>query len=94
MTTALQTEPALNHVMSTIVRYSPTVQDVSVTDMQGRVLVSTDPDAVGQHGAARMALLGVRDGSVWSQTQQVFGAPKVLDLSEPLLRMWGCGPPS
>ena len=86
VTGALQTEPALKQVMSTIVRYSPTVQDVSVTDMAGRVLVSTDPDAAGQHAATRMALLGVRDGSVWSQTQQVFGAPKVLDLSEPLLR--------
>ncbi len=86
VTGALQTESALSRVMSTIVRYSPTVQDVSVTDMGGRVLVSTDPDAVGQHAATRMALLGVRDGSVWSQTQQVFGPPKVLDLSEPLLR--------
>ncbi len=86
VTGALQTEPALKQVMSTIVRYSPTVQDVSVTDMAGHVLVSTDPDVVGQHAAARMELLGVRDGSVWSQTQQVFGPPKVLDLSEPLLR--------
>lgn len=86
VTRALQTEPALSHVMSTIVRYSPTVQDVSVTDMQGRVLMSTDPDAIGQHVPPRMALLGMRDGSVWSQTQQVFGPPKVLDLSEPLLR--------
>ncbi len=86
VTGALQTESALSRVMSTIVRYSPTVQDVSVTDMGGRVLVSTDPDAVGQHAATRLALLGVRDGSVWSQTQQVFGPPKVLDLSEPLLR--------
>ena len=86
VTGALQTEPALKQVMSTIVRYSPTVQDVSVTDMAGHVLVSTDPDTVGQHAATRMELLGVRDGSVWSQTQQVFGPPKVLDLSEPLLR--------
>ena len=86
VTQALQTETSLSHVMSTIVRYSPTVQDVSVTDMDGRVLLSTDPDAMGQRAARRMELLRIRDGSVWSQAQQVFGPPRVLDLSEPLLR--------
>ncbi len=86
VTRALRTETSLSHVMSTIVRYSPTVQDVSVTDMAGNVLVSTDPDAVGQRSAKRMELVLIRDGSVWSQTRQVFGPPQVLDLSEPLLR--------
>ncbi len=35
-------------LMNSIVRYSPTVQDVSITDAHGMTLVSTDPDAVNQ----------------------------------------------
>ena len=40
---ALRSQPALSDVMNTIVRYSPEVQDVSVTDAHGMTLVSTDP---------------------------------------------------
>ena len=39
--------------MNAIVRYSPTVQDVSVTDAHGMTLVSTDPDAVNQPASFR-----------------------------------------
>ena len=43
---ALQSHQPLADVMNAIVRYSPTVQDVSVTDAHGMTLVSTDPDAI------------------------------------------------
>ncbi|WP_433983474.1 hypothetical protein RBB78_20065 [Tunturiibacter empetritectus] len=39
---ALRSQTALTQVMNTIVRYSPTVQDVSVTDAHGLTLLSTD----------------------------------------------------
>ncbi len=86
VTQALRQNPSLTQVMSTIVRYSPTVQDVSVTDPRGLVLVSTDPDAVGQVAPPRAPLRRVRDGSVWLQTREVFGRPRVLNLSESLDR--------
>src|SRR5258708_6625177 len=39
---ALRSNDALADVMNAVVRYSPTVQDVSVTDAHGMTLVSTD----------------------------------------------------
>ena len=83
---ALRSEGPLMDVMQAIVRYSPTVQDVSVTDPSRRILASTDPDAVDTIMEARPDLLDIRDESVLSQTRQVFGPPRVLDLREPLDR--------
>ncbi len=83
---ALRDYTALTDVMNAIVRYSLTVQDVSVTDAQGIILVSTDPDAVGQRAGPRPSLVNLQSGSIAYQTRQVFGAPKVLDMSQALDR--------
>ena len=83
---ALRTQGPLMDVMQAIVRYSPTVQDVSVTNAEGRILVSTDPDSVDTVMAPRFGLLGIRDESVYRQTREVFGRARVLDLTEPLDR--------
>ena len=82
----LRAQGPLMDVMQAIVRYSPTVQDVSVTDAHGRILVSTDPDSIDTTMAPRFNLLRIRDESVYDQTWEVFGKPRVLDLTEPLDR--------
>src|SRR6185312_5305361 len=76
----------LADVMNAIVRYSPTVQDVSVTDAQGLTLVSTDPDALNEPVPRRMSLQSVRQGSIAHQTKVVFGQPRVLDIQQSLDR--------
>jgi signal transduction histidine kinase len=83
---ALRSHPALADVMNTVVRYSPTVQDVSVTDAHGMTLVSTDPDAVNQPAVFRFSLAGVQNGTVAHQMKVVFGKPRVLDISQSLDR--------
>ncbi len=83
---ALRSQTALQDVMNAIVRYSPTVQDVSVTDAHGMTLVSTDPDALDQPAAGRFSLESVRDGSIAHQMKVVFGKPRVLDISQSLAR--------
>jgi signal transduction histidine kinase len=83
---ALRSSDALMNAMNGIVRYSPTVQDVSVTDAHGFTLVSTDPDAVNQRAAYRESFSRVRDGSVFYQLREVFGKPQVLDIAIPLDR--------
>jgi signal transduction histidine kinase len=83
---ALRRQGALSDVMNTVVRYSPTVQDVSVTDAHGMTLVSTDPDAVGQPAVFRFSLAGVQNGTVAHQMKVVFGKPRVLDISQALDR--------
>jgi signal transduction histidine kinase len=86
VTDALRSHKALADVMEAIVRYSPTVQDVSVTDAHGMTLVSTDPDTLNQQAGYRTSLESVRDGSVAYQTRQVFGKPRVLDIAQTLDR--------
>jgi signal transduction histidine kinase len=86
VTDALRSHTSLANVMDAIVRYSPTVQDVSVTDAHGMTLVSTDPDAVNQQSLYRTSLQSVQDGSVYYQAKQVFGWPRVLDISQTLDR--------
>lgn len=86
VTAALQNQTALADVMNAVVRYSPTVQDVSVTDAAGMTLVSTDPDAVNQETPRRMSLQSVQLGSVVSQMKVVFGRPRVLDIQQSLDR--------
>ena len=83
---ALRSNDDLLNGMDGIVRYSPTVQDVSVTDADGFTIVSTDPDAVNQRAAYRDSFDRLRDGSVLHQMREVFGTPRVLDIAVPLDR--------
>jgi signal transduction histidine kinase len=83
---ALQNNQPLIDGMSMVVRYSPTVQDVSVTDARGLTLVSTDPDALGQPSMTRMSLQSVQAGSIASQMKMVFGPPRVLGIVQVLDR--------
>lgn len=83
---ALRNYQPLADVMNSIIRYSPTVQDVSVTDARGIVIVSTDPDAVNQPAAHRNSLESVQNGSIAYQRKQVFGLPQVFDTVQPLDR--------
>jgi len=86
VTDALRSQPELMDVMKAIVRYLPTVQDVSVTDANGMTLLSTDPDEMNQRAPYRTSLNTVQNGGMFFQTRQVFGRPRVLDISQPLQR--------
>ena len=86
VTDALRSHQPLADVMKAILRYSQTVQDVSVTDAHGLTLVSTDPDTLNQQATYRMSLESVREGSILYQARQVFGKQRVLDISQPLER--------
>ncbi len=83
---ALRTHQPLTDVMNAIVRYSDTVQDVSVTDAHGMTLLSTDPDALNQPAAFRFSLASVQSGGLARQLRVVFGKPRVLDISQSLDR--------
>jgi signal transduction histidine kinase len=83
---ALRSHQPLLDTMDAFVRYSPSVQDASVTDAHGTTLVSTDPTMLNQQEAARMSFDRVRDAGVLWQAEQVFGRPEVLDVAMPLDR--------
>jgi signal transduction histidine kinase len=83
---ALRTHKPLLDTMDSFVRYSPSVQDVSVTDSHGWTLVSTDPQMWNQPATARVSFDRVRDASVSFKIREVFGQAHVLDVSAPLDR--------
>lgn len=83
---ALRSDENLQNQMNGIIRYSLTVEDVSVTDEHGFTMISTDPDALNQRAPYRTSFDDVRNGNVFYQMREVFGKPKVLDISEPIER--------
>jgi signal transduction histidine kinase len=83
---ALRSSDALASAMNGIVRYSPTVEDVSITDAHGFIIVSTDPDAVNQRAPYRDSFEHVRQAGIFDQMRDVFGKPRVLDIAVPLDR--------
>ncbi len=84
VTEALRASTPLLAQMNSIVRYSPTVQDVSITDPGGLTLVSTDPVAFDQPQPERTTFDHLMGQGILVQTRMVFGDPKVLDISQPL----------
>lgn len=83
---ALRNYQPLADVMNAIVRYSPTVQDVSVADDRGIIVVSTDPDEMNEAAPQRYSLEGIQNGSIAYQSRQVFGSPQVFDSVQALER--------
>jgi signal transduction histidine kinase len=86
VTDALLSNDALADLMNAVVRYSPTVQDVSVTDARGLILVSTDPDTLHEQAPYRASLSSLRDSPFVKQMREVFGKPRVLDITQSLER--------
>jgi signal transduction histidine kinase len=83
---ALRSHQPLLDTMDAFVRYSPSVQDTSVTDAHGFVLTSTDPSMWDQQATTRMSFDRLRDAGVIEQFRQLLGRPQVLDVSMPLDR--------
>jgi signal transduction histidine kinase len=83
---SLRSSNSLSQVMSAIVRYSTPVQDVSVTDAHGFTLVSTDEDMLNQPAPYRPSFAALRDAGLYHQIRELFGKPRVLDVSAPLDR--------
>ena len=86
VTDALAHSQPLRQMMDASVRYSPSVQDVSITDAQGRTLLASDPLALEQPQAARLSFDTLRDGWAGRQLMEVFGPARVLDVAAPLDR--------
>jgi signal transduction histidine kinase len=83
---ALRSHQPLIDTMSAFVRYSPSVQDVSVTDARGLTLVSTDPTMLDHPAAERVSFDRVQSAGVLWQARQVFGRARVLDVAMALNR--------
>lgn len=87
---ALRNSDGLREQMNATVRYSPTVQDVLITDAHGMVLLSTDATEVDQPAPERTRFDDLLQKSIVAQARTLlFGRPEVLDVARSLDRSNG-----
>jgi signal transduction histidine kinase len=77
---ALKSDSGLKTLLESVVGYSPTVSDASITDIKGRAIVNTDTPSIGTRLENRKDFLEVRNGSFLQQLKVVFGAPRVYNV--------------
>jgi PAS domain S-box-containing protein len=75
----LQTDPALNSLLQSIVGYSPTVYDVIITDLQGRTLLHTNPELIGKTIPPREDFTTIERGTLWQQLKIIYGPSHVYE---------------
>jgi len=83
---SLRSDQGLAALMTSVVRYSPTVFDISITDWNGRVLLSTDPGQNDQLVPSRPDFSEMRNGSLVHLVKAVFGKPHVYNVLGVLTR--------
>jgi PAS domain S-box-containing protein len=84
--TSLQNDKALEALLASVIRYSPTVFDVSIADSAGRALVSTDPTLDNQPLPPEPDYAELLNGGPVPLLKAVFGPPRVYSISLPIER--------
>lgn len=83
---ALRTDPAVTELLSSAIRYAPTVFDVTIADSEGRGLLSTDPTNLDHLVPQRPEYAELESGGLLQLLRVVFGPPRVYNLTLPLER--------
>jgi signal transduction histidine kinase len=83
---ALRSDPAVAELLSSAIRYAPTVFDVTIADSEGRGLLSTDPTNLDHLVAQRPEYAELESGGLVQLLKVVFGPPRVYNLTLPLER--------
>ncbi len=84
--TSLQQDKALQALLASVIRYSPTVFDVSIADSENRAMVSTDPTLDNQLLPPEPDYAELLNGGVVPLLEAVFGPPRVYSISLPIVR--------
>jgi PAS domain S-box-containing protein len=82
--TTLQQDRPLKALLESVIRYSPTVFDVSIADPQGRALISTDPMMYNQLLPQQPDYSELLNGGVLPLLRAVFGPPRVYVIALPV----------
>jgi signal transduction histidine kinase len=78
---SLREDEGLAALLNSVIRYSPTVFDISIADWNGRALLSTDPGQKDQTVPVRPDFSEMRNGSLLHLVEAVFGKPRVYNVS-------------
>jgi len=80
---SLDSSSTLNSLVESAVGYSPTIYEISVTDRDGIVLVSSDASLRGQKVANRPAVSSLVHSGFFQQLRTLYGPPQVYEYSLP-----------
>ncbi|MGD0304892.1 MAG: ATP-binding protein [Candidatus Acidiferrales bacterium] len=80
----LDNSSPLNSVMESAIVYSPTIYEITITDKDGIVLVSTDAAMRGQKVAMRPPISSLVRAKFFQQINMLLGPPQVYDFSLPI----------
>ncbi|MGB8536004.1 MAG: ATP-binding protein [Acidobacteriaceae bacterium] len=83
---ALRSDSAVTELLSSAIRYAPTVFDVTIADSEGRGLLSTDPTNLDHLVPKRPEYAELESGGLVQLLKVVFGPPRVYNLTLPLER--------
>jgi signal transduction histidine kinase len=83
---ALRRDDTLTSLLTSAIRYSPTVFDVAIADSAGLCLVSTNPNDLDQLLPRRPEYAELENGGLLRLLTIVFGPPRVYNVSLPLER--------
>jgi signal transduction histidine kinase len=83
---ALRKDPTLTSLLTSAIRYSPTIFDVTVADSEGRCLISTDPNDLDRVLPRRQEYAELENGGLFQVLAIVFGPPRVYNISLPIER--------
>jgi len=83
---SLHEDQALAVLLNSVIRYSPTVFDISIVDWTGRVLLSTDVGQENQIVPERPEFSEMRKRNLLGPMSAFFGRPRVYNVSLPLER--------
>src|SRR5271154_4008133 len=83
---SLREDQGLSALLNSVIRYSPTVFDISIADWNDRVLLSTDVAQLDQPVPIRPDFAEIRNASMLHLIEAVFGKPRVYNVSLGLAR--------
>ena len=82
---ALDNSNTLNSVMESAIGYSPTIYEITISDRDGVVLVSSDASLRGQKIAQRPPVYALVRGGFFEQIRTLYGPPQVYEESLPFI---------
>jgi PAS domain S-box-containing protein len=74
---ALQQDAALHLMLSSFIRYEPTIYDINIAGSDGKILLSTDPLYQGHPMLNQPSFVSLQQQTAWQKFRIVFGPPAV-----------------
>ena len=82
----LQTDRGLTALLDSVIGWSLTIQDASISGIDGRALVHTRPALVGKTIKRREDFASIAHANIWKQLGVIYGPAQVYDVRVPFSR--------